>query len=33
MWSVYEMVLTGESVCCLWNVTDRGKNGICMEWY
>ena len=31
MWSAYGMVLTGESVECLWNGTDRGKCGVFME--
>jgi len=31
--SVYGMVLTGESVECLRNGTDRGKYGVFTEWY
>jgi len=27
------MLLTGESVECLLNVTDRGKCGVFTEWY
>ena len=33
MGSVYGMVLTGESVECLRNGTDRGKGGVFLEWF
>jgi len=45
VWSVYEMVLTGENVECLRNANDRenvesllngidrGKCGVFTEWY
>jgi len=33
VWSVYGMVLTGESVECLRNGIDRVMCGVFTEWY